>query len=424
MALPSLSQPYSWTFRRVMWATLVLVFVVLGFWLLYRFYQVVFILFIAIVIGTVIRPAVAWLNRRGLPKIAGVILVYILLLAVIIGFALLLFPLIVEQGTTIAAAVPGYYQSLREWMVRYPNRLIVSLSEFLPATLPGLQPVQQTGQQMLAFAGQALGYVRLAAKAIFMATAILLLAFHWTLDGPRTIQSLLLLVPKDHRESSRELITSMETKVGFYIAGQGVLCLIIGVMAWVAYLLIGLPNALVLALLAGVLEAVPMVGPLLGAIPAAVIALSIAPSKLVWVIVATIVIQQVENSLLVPRVMRKAVGVNPFVSLLAIFAFSSLLGLAGALMAIPIAAILQLLLDRFVFHPAAMDPEASAGRDYASRLRYEAQDLAQDLRKQARHKKRGSDLRVQQIDQVMDEIEAITTDLDSLLAQVPTSGEA
>jgi len=405
-----------------MWATLVLVFVALSFWLLYRFNQVVFILFIAIVMGTVIRPVVTWLHRRGLPRIAGVILVYLLLLALLISFLLLLFPLIVEQGTTIAAAVPGYYQSLREWMANYPNQLIVRLSEFLPATLPDLEPVQQTGQQMLASAGQALGYVASAAKVIFMATAILLLALHWTLDGPRTIQSLLLLVPMGQRESISELISAMETKVGFYIAGQGVLCLVIGIMALAAYLLIGLPNALVLALVAGVLEAVPMIGPLLGAIPAAVIALSIAPSKLVWVIVATLVIQQVENSVLVPRVMRKAVGVNPFVSLLAIFAFSSLFGIAGALMAIPIAAIIQLLLDRFVFHPAAMEPEVSAGRDYASRLRYEAQDLAQDLRKQARLKKGGSDLRVKQIDQVLDEIETITTDLDALLAQVNTSG--
>jgi len=422
MALHPPSQPYQWTFRRVMWATLVLVFVVLSFWLLYRFNQVVFILFISIVMGTVFRPAVAWLHRRGLPRIAGVILVYLLLLALLISFVLLLFPLIVEQGTTIAAAVPGYYQSLREWMVNYPNQMIVRLSEFLPATLPGLEPVQQTVQQMLASAGQALGYMASAAKAIFMAIVILLLAFHWTLDGPRTIQSLLLLVPKGQRESISELISAMETKVGFYIAGQGVLCLAIGIMALVAYLIIGLPNALVLALVAGVLEAVPMIGPLLGAIPAAVIALSIAPSKLVWVIVATLVIQQMENSVLVPRVMRKAVGVNPFVSLLAIFAFSSLFGIAGALMAIPLAAIIQLLLDRFVFHPAAMEPEVSAGRDYASRLRYEAQDLAQDLRKQARLKKGGSDLRIKQTDQVMDEIEAITTDLDSLLAQVNTSG--
>jgi predicted PurR-regulated permease PerM len=422
MALHPPSQLYQWTFRRVMWATLVLVFVVLSFWLLYRFNQVVFILFIAIVMGTVIRPGVAWLHSRGVPRIAGVILVYLLLLALLISFVLLLFPLIVEQGTTIAGAVPGYYQSLREWMVNDPNQWIVRLSEFLPATLPGLEPIQQTGQQMLASAGQALGYVGSAAKVIFLATAFLLLAFHWTLDGPRTIRSWLLLVPKGQRESISELISAMETKVGSYIAGQGILCLVIGILALVAYLLIGLPNALVLALVAGVLEAVPMIGPLLGAIPAALVALSIAPVKLIWVIVATVIIQQLENSLLVPRVMRKAVGVNPFVSLLALFAFGSLFGIAGALLAIPIAAIIQLLLDRFVFHPGTMESEVSAGRGYASRLRYEAQDLAQDLRKQARLKKGGSDLRVKQIDQVLDEIETITNDLDSLLAQVNTSG--
>jgi len=414
----------NWTFRRVVWATLIVVLVVLSFWLLFRFYQVFFILFVAMVIGTVIRPSVTWLNHRGVPRFTGVVLVYLLVLTLVIGFLLLLFPVIARQGTTIVAAMPGYYQSLRAWMVTSSNQLLDRLAQFLPNTLLEQAPVQQTGLEMLASAGQALGYASSAIKTIFMATAILLLAFHWTLDGPRTIQSSLLLVPQSRREGISHLISAMEIKVGSYMAGEGFLCLVIAIMALVAYLLIGLPNALVLALVAGVMEAVPMVGPLLGAVPAGLVALSIAPGRLVWVVVATIVIQQLESSLLVPRVMHKAVGVNPFVSLLAFFAFSSLLGLPGALMAIPMAAIIQLLLDRFVFHPDTMEAEVSEGRDYASRLRYEAQDLAQDLRKQARLKKNGSEDWVKQIDQVMDEIEAITTDLDSLLAQVKTSGEA
>ncbi|MCJ7551283.1 MAG: AI-2E family transporter [Anaerolineae bacterium] len=412
------SEPYDWTFRRVVWATLLLVSVVLGFWLLYRFYQAVFILLLAMLMGTGLRPAVVWWQRRGLPRVAGIILVFGLLVALLVGFVLLLFPLIVEQGATIARATPGYYQTLREAMMHTPNRMVVRLSEFLPATLPSLGLVEQTGPEMIASAGQALGYVTAAAEVVFYAIVILLLTFYWTLDGPRTLQSWLSLVPRDRRESMSELIGAIETIAGAYIAGQGVLCLIIGVLALVAYLLIGLPNALVLALLAGVLEAVPMIGPLLGAIPAAVIALSISPGKLVWVIVATIVIQQMEGTFLVPRVMRKAVGVKPFVSLLALFAFGSLFGIAGALMAIPTAAILQLLLERFIFGPEAAEPEVSIGRDYAGRLRYSAQDMVQDLRKQARLNKEGSDLRVEQIDHVMDEIEAITTDLDALLAQV------
>jgi predicted PurR-regulated permease PerM len=421
LALIPPSQLYYWTFRRVVWATLVLVFVALGFWLIYRFSQVIFVLFVAIVIGTVIRPAVTWLYDRGLPRIAGVVLVYFMMLAFLIGFVVLLFPLIASQATTIAASVPGYYQNLREWMINFPNQLIVRLGQFLPAALFNQAAVQQTGQQALDSAVQALAYIAFAANDIFTAIAILLLAFHWTLEGPRTIQTLLQLIPKRQRESSHELITAMEAKVGYFVAGQAILCLFIGVMALAAYLLIGLPNVLVLALLAGVMEAVPLIGPLLGAIPAALVALSIAPDKLVWVIVAMFVIYQTENYLLAPRIMRKAVGVNPFVSLLAFFAFGSLLGLGGVLMAIPMAAIIQLLLDRFVFHPGRMDSEISVERDSASRLRYEAQDLAKDLRKQARLKKEGSDLQVKQIDQIMDEIEAITTDLDSLLAQGKTT---
>jgi predicted PurR-regulated permease PerM len=405
-----------------MGATILLVGIGLGFFLLYRFYLVIFILFVAIMLGTVIRPIVNWLYHKGIPKAAGMILVYILLLALVIGFTFLLFPLVFEQGSAIINSLPDYYQSLRSWLAGSSNQLIVSLNQFLPEVIPGFAKVEQTDPEMLASAENAFGYVTSASKIVFDAIVILLLTFYWALDGSRTIQSMINLLPKQNRKNISEMIAEMEAKMGYFIAGQGVLCLVIGGLALIAYLIIGLPNALVLALIAGLLEAVPMVGPILGAIPAGMIALSIAPSKLIWVVVATIVIQLLENNLLVPRIMRKAVGVNPFVSLLSIFAFSSLFGIAGALMAIPFAAIIQLLLNHFLFHPADSVTGESTGRDLASRLRYESKDLAQDLQKQARLKKGGSALREKQIDKVMDEIESLTTDLDALLAQVPQEG--
>jgi predicted PurR-regulated permease PerM len=326
--------------------------------------------------------------------------------------------LITEQSATITAAVPGYYQNMRGWLVDQPNPMLDSLSVLLPATLSFPDPVQQTGQELLDSAGQVLGYVTSAANGIFTAVAILLLAYYWTLDGPKIIRSLMRLMPMDRREDIKDLISAMETKVGAYIAGQGFLMLVVGSMALVAYWFIGLPYVLVLAFAAGVMEAVPLIGPLLGAVPAMLVALSLGPDKLIWVIVATMVIQQLENSLLVPRVMRKAVGVNPFVTLLALFAFGSLLGVAGALMAIPMAAIVQLVLNRFVFDPAgAKEPTIADGRNYVGRLRYEAQALTQDLSNQARHTQKGSEQDVRQLDEVMDEIEAIAIDLDALLAR-------
>jgi predicted PurR-regulated permease PerM len=422
MEKPVLPQE-TWTFRRVMNATLILLSVVFGFWLIYRFYQVIFVFAIAILLGTVIRPAVGWLHRKGLPEVAGIMIVFVLLLGFLTGFMFLLFPLIIAQGTTIVAAVPGYYQNLRNWAINSPSQIILSLSGLLPATLTKLVPSIQTGQQVLVTAEQAIGYVSSFIHVIFMAVAILLLVFLWILKGPQAIKAMLLLLPEEKRDGIDELIHAMETKISAYIVGESILCLTIGVMALISYMIIGLPNALTLALIAGVFEAVPMIGPFLGAIPAGVVAFSIGPIKLLWVVISTVIIQQLENYLLVPRVMRKAVGVNPFVSLLAIFAFTSFFGIAGALMAIPLAVIIQLALDHFIFHPIETLPNEAGGRNITGRLRYEARDFAQDLRKQARIKKSGSDQRVKEIDQVMDEIEGITDDLDALLAQTQTPGE-
>jgi predicted PurR-regulated permease PerM len=407
----------SWTFQRVFGATLVFVFVALSFLFLYRFYQVIFILFIGILVGTVIRPVSNWFAQRGVSQVLGVVIVYLILFIFLITFILLLLPLVIEQGSAIASSIPDYYLNFLEWMGNSSNQVILRFHAYLPAELPALSTFQQTDEQLLVSAGQALGYLSSAVVGIFIALAILVIAFRWTIDGRKAIQSLLRLIPLNQREGISDLIEAMETKVGNYIAGQGFLSLVIGVLALITYLAIGLPNALLLALVAGVFEVVPMIGPLLGAIPAGLIALSISPTKLIWVILATLVIQQLENSILVPRVMRKAVGVNPFVSLLAIFAFSSLFGIAGTLMAIPLAAIFQLILNRFVFRPDVMASEVSLGRDHVSLLRYEAQDLARDLRKQARLKKWGSDKEVKNIDSVMDEIELIATDLDLLLAE-------
>jgi hypothetical protein len=122
----------------------------------------------------------------------------------------------------------------------------------------------------------------------------------------------------------------------------------IGVLAFVGYSVIGLPYALALGALAGLLEFVPMVGPTLGAVPAVIVALSISPQAALLVVGYSILIQIAENNLLVPRIMGRSVGVSPVVVILAVFSFSSLLGITGALLAIPLAAIIQVLLDHLV----------------------------------------------------------------------------
>ena len=403
-----------WSTRQVVTATLFVVAVTLGFWLVYRFRLVLFILFIAIVLGTAIRPAVQWLNRRGVPRPAGVMLMYLLIFLVLIGFVSLVIPLITREAAQIAANVPDYYQGLRSAMIGSSSRPIRILGFQLPPQLFFFLQQEQSGGETLDRVTQSFLVAGLIARSLFVALAVFLLGFYWTLDSERVIRTLLLLFPRKRREDTRELIAEVESRLGNFIRGQSILVLAVGILSLVAYLIIGLPYALVLALFAGIMEAVPIIGPTLGAIPAVFVALTLDSSKIVWVVLATVVIQGLENYLLVPRVMGKSVGVSPFVIILSLAAFTSLIGLPGALLAIPMAAILQIVLDRLVFSEPVEEKNVS-GRDYFSMLRLEAQNLTRDIRMQLRQKETPTDDRT---DQIEDQIELITRDLDELLERV------
>ena len=176
------------------------------------------------------------------------------------------------------------------------------------------------------------------------------------------LRALLRITPPQRKKNIREFLQLAEMKLGGYIRGQGLLCLAVGVTAFISYVLIGLPYTLVLAIFAGVMEMVPLFGPALGAVPALFVALSIDPSKAIWVVVATVLIQLLENAVLVPRIMKHSVGVNPIITLLSLIAFGSVFGFVGALLALPLAAIIQLLVSRVVLTAAVNSQKGSRER--------------------------------------------------------------
>jgi len=414
----------SWSIKNTVKTTLSILAVAVFFFLVYRFHHVLFTLFIAIILGTVVRPLLTRLVNKGLSQTVALLLILAAVLVLLAGFIGLLAPMLSAQSDKLAADIPRYYQVIRDWLVNSRNLLVSRLSESLPSTLGGQAETANTEADVLKSAGQALGYLSTISKVLFMAITITALTGHWAVSGQRLVQSMLISLPQASRLKASALVSDIEGKVSGYLGGQGLLCLAIGVLAFAAYALIGLPNAMVLAIIAGLMEAVPMIGPLLGAIPAAVIALTISPIMLIWVVVATVVIQQLENNLLVPRVMKKAVGVNPFVSLLSIATFSALYGIGGALMAIPLAAIIQLVLENFVFNKEPDDTTLSENRGAANRLRYETQDFAQGMRNQVRQSKEGTTETVAQVDRFIEEMEGIAVDLDALLATTETGGKA
>jgi predicted PurR-regulated permease PerM len=411
--------PSAWTTRRVILGTLVVLLVAIGFLLVYRFRLVIVIVFSGIVVSMAMAPGVDWLHRHRLPRSLSVIAIYLTLLVLLIGFIVLLVPPIVEQLSAAVPKIESYYQDFKAALVSSPLLVIRQIAAQMPAQINLTPAVSPAAGASLDAVGQALNTLGVILSGLFTLAAILLIGFYWTLEGEGALHTLIRPLSNDKRESAHEMLHEIETRVGGYVRGEGILSVMIGVADLVVFLLIGLPAALAVALLAGMFELIPVLGPTLGAIPAVLVAFAYDPSKVVWVIGAGALIQLLENNVLAPRVMHKTVGVNPMVTLLAIVAFGALFGFAGLLLAIPIAAIIQIILDRSLLRPQTSGLEAPAGRDRLSKLRFDVQEFVVDIRNLARHKATGS--AQSELDPVEDTLEAIAMELDQALAQAAPS---
>ena len=421
MRASSSEEVTTWTTSQVVFATVFVVLVFLTFWLLYSLRMVLFLFFVAIVIGTAIRPAVEWLHRRGVSRSVGVIIIYIIIAAVIAGFLALVLPLIAEQTTQIAQNFPQFYTNFRQSLINSDNRLVQNIGLRIPIQLSILINRNAVdGGDILNQASQTLLYTNLTLKGILSTLAIFLLAYYWTQESTLVIRGLLRIFPAQRKKRIREFLQLAETKLGGYIRGQGLLCLIIGVAAFIAYLIIGLPYTLVLAIFAGVMEMVPIFGPALGAVPALLVALSIDPARAIWVVVATTVIQMLENVFFVPRIMKSSLGVNPIIVLLSLIAFGSVFGLVGSLLALPLAAIIQLLVSRVVITAAESAQQAENRTRQVQSLMDASQKLMETIYETSN--KNPAFQALPEEDRL--EVYSLAEELNGLLSQIKQEGEA
>lgn len=410
------SEPQS-TFKEALGAGILFLLVLAGFFGVYRFHHLLFTLFVAIIFGTMARPIHQWLINRRLPKYLISTLMLVGLLALVIGFVLLLLPVLSSQYQTLFSAIPRYYSIIRDWIASSKNELVVRLSESLPVQLSLGEQLPGPSPDAITTLNSAVRFLGSGLNNVFFGFVLLLLSYYWMVSGPQIVASSLFFVKQDKRQNVLEIAQEIELKLTRYLVGQGVLSLSIAGLSLVVFLVLRLPNAFLLALIAGLFEAVPMVGPILGAIPAVLVALSMSPTTVIWVIISTLIIQQIENNLLVPRIMNKVVGVNPFISILSISTFTSLYGIGGALMAIPLSAVIQLILDRTLMQKEPETEVLIGGRDKLNVLRYDTQEFLSGIRNQARQTQPGDTQNRTRIDSVMEEMEMVARDLDTILAQ-------
>jgi predicted PurR-regulated permease PerM len=211
--------------------------------------------------------------------------------------------------------------------------------------LPSLQTAFGGAVALLGQASRLLSVATGLVSGILYLVFTLILALYLTIDGDRIRRYAILFLPFDRHDQALKVTERIGERLGAWARGEALLATIIGVLTWIGALVLGLPYAGALALIAAVGELVPNLGPIIASVPLVVVGFLSSPTQGVLALVLAILIQQLENNLIVPRVMARAVDLHPVAVMLAILAGGELLGIPGALMAVPLVASLSVVVD-------------------------------------------------------------------------------
>jgi len=312
-----------------------------GLVLLWQLRQILQWLVIALFLAVALNPAVSWLTRRRVPRGPAILLVCLLLLLVIGGLSALVLPPLIDQIESLVTYIVG--------LTRAPGSLDQTLEEL--ANRHGLgNYVETLREQARALPGQ----LTVAARPLLALTlgiigsltalvSILLLTFLLLLDSDRFLAAALHLLPSHQRPRLRRILSQSSDAIHGYVNGNLLISLIAGVAAFVAMTILRLPYAVALAVIVALFDLVPLVGSTLGAAIAVLIALFVDPVQAIILAAYFLVYQQIENNVLQPLVYGHSVKLHPLVIFVAVLAGGELLGILGALMAIPVAEIIRIL---------------------------------------------------------------------------------
>ena len=299
------------------------------------------------VVGYVTRFASARSWRWRPPAVLVVLGIYIVVGAFLLFVASILLQVLLTQGAALIQRMPEYAATLQEWYFSLSARSTL-LAELDPWTLVGgasgiTQSVVSMLGSLLNVAGLLLAIFGGAINVIF----VLFVALYLTLYGPAIRDYLLIFLPASQQAHVRTIVTDISERLGQWVVGEMVLCVIIGTGAAIGFSIIGVPGAAFLGLLWAIAELIPGIGPFIAGVPSIVLGFVAGVDTGIVATVFTIVWSQVENNVVVPRVMSHAVKLNPLVVLVALLMGYQLLGLAGALFAVPMAAALAVIIDAF-----------------------------------------------------------------------------
>src|SRR3990167_2963649 len=311
-----------------------IVIILISLIFLYSIRQVLGILFVSFVIAAALDPWVDKMQRRKIPRGIGILLLYLAAFGIVSFVVFLLIPPISEEVRALAQDFPRYYDeivknflSAREATEKFglsdeAEKSIRSLSQSLDRLTSGI---------FSTIASIFGGFISLL--------GVLVIIFYMTIEEDGLKKFFQAIAPVKYQPYFSQKINTVQRKLGDWLKGQLLLSVIIGAISYLGLLILGVKYAIVLALVAGVTEFIPYVGPLLGAIPAVFLAFTQSPFKAILVVILYIVIQQLENQFIAPKVVQKSVGLNPIVTIVAMLIGAQIAGLVGVILAVPAATI-------------------------------------------------------------------------------------
>jgi predicted PurR-regulated permease PerM len=300
------------------------VFFLIGLWLLFQIRQIILGLFVGVILMSALNPIVDRMEKKYFPRALAILLLYGLILGGISLIIASVIPPLVEQTSFLVSRIPLYAQKLG--ILGIDPSLVIS-------QMPKLADIPANILKL------SLGVF----SNIIGVLALLVITFYLLLERKNLQQHLVFLFGEGQEKKAEDFINKAEKRLGDWVRGEAILMTIIAIMTYVGLRFLGLEFALPLALLAGALEIIPNIGPSLAAFPAIIAGLTISPLMGLAVAALYFLIQQIENHLVVPQVMKKAVGVNPLVTIISLAIGFKLGGMIGAILAVPIVLLLQVI---------------------------------------------------------------------------------
>ncbi len=312
------------------------VFFLLSLYFVYQIIPILVLLFLAFIIMVALNPAVNKIQQKlRTPRILAIVLAYVLFLSLLAGtISLLLPPLVVQVGQLLKLLDTPYIQT-------HIADLKLTVTEI--------------GDLVNKFGGPVnfvFSAVTSTFSSVFTFFTLMVMSFYLMMDRPMLYKKIAWFTrKKEYHEMARQLLDDIEKQLGGWVRGELILMTVIGAMTYIGLSLMGIPYALPLAIFAGCLEILPNLGPTIAAVPAIAIALfQNDPVIAVAVLILYVVIQQLENNFIVPKVMKENADVNPLVGILTILIGAKLYGIFGALLAVPMYIVLRSCYSMYLKH--------------------------------------------------------------------------